>query len=138
MHLFITDEPLPHLPPYDGGKLRRMWVTVMKGQDITIFHNHLFQVAGIEDLKASESLKLYAIGYVDYIDKFGERHRSGYAHVYNPSLDNFNYWSEDTDPTTAAKAWAERLNLSFVTQPNYSYDRKRKKGEGKDWDEPQQ
>ncbi|HUE88015.1 MAG TPA: hypothetical protein VMO26_18225 [Vicinamibacterales bacterium] len=138
MHLLISNEPLPKFPPYDGGNLRRMWVTVVRDQNLTIFHNYSFEVAGIEDLKTSDSLKLYALGYVDYIDKFGVRHRSGYARVYNPSLDDFSHWAEDTDPATAAKAWAERLNLVFVTEPNYSYDRERKKGEGEDWNEPSQ
>ena len=56
-------------------------------------------------------------GYVDYIDQFGQRHRGGYARVYDPRL--------DTEPS--------RNNLLFITQKGYNYDRLRKRGEGSDW-----
>ncbi len=55
------------------------------------------------------------IGYVDYLDKFGGRHRGGYARKFAPELDG-------TDN-----------NLIFVDQTGYNYDRSRKKGEGNDW-----
>ena len=137
MHLFITDTSLPEFPPYDEGLLRPLWVTLVKEQDIRLFHHYPFSVVGLEDIRmGSKRLKLYAIGYVDYIDKFGGRHRSGYARVYNPSDDDFSTYTEGADFDTASKAFRERINLSFVTQPHYSYDRERHQGEGQDWDEP--
>ena len=60
---------------------------------------------------------LYLIGYVDYIDQFGQRHRGGYARMYKPLtvlLQNQN-------------------NLFYVIQEGYNYDRLRKRGEGEDW-----
>ena len=33
------------------------------------------------------------------------------------------------------EAFENRSNLPYVTQPGYNYNRKRKKGEGDDWDE---
>jgi type II secretory pathway pseudopilin PulG len=61
------------------------------------------------------TLKLYLIGYVDYIDAFGERHRGGYARLYDPS---------QPGPDN---------NLFFVTEDGYNYDRVRRQGEGSDW-----
>ncbi|MCH8096877.1 MAG: hypothetical protein IID53_07345 [Proteobacteria bacterium] len=57
---------------------------------------------------------LYALGYVDYIDQFGQRHPSGYARKYHPKRGE--------------------NNLIFVTQHGYNYDRPRMKGEGYDWE----
>jgi len=58
---------------------------------------------------------LHFVGYVDYIDKFGVRHRTGYGRRYNHA------------------APVGQLNLIFITQHGYNYDRERKKGEGNDW-----
>ena len=77
-----------------------------------ISDNHLAGIkAGIETL--------WIYGYVDYIDKFQERHRGGYARVYEPGR--------------GAGPPEQRNNLIFVSQRNYNYDRRRKKGEGNDW-----
>ncbi len=61
------------------------------------------------------SIKFYLYGYVDYIDQFGTRHRSGYGRQFDP------HGNPD--------------NLKFLTQPGYNYDRPRKQDEGRDWDE---
>ena len=53
------------------------------------------------------------LGYVDYIDIFNRRRRTGYARIYNPG-----------------KAGN---NLSFFKTAGYNYDRPREEGEGKDW-----
>ncbi len=76
--------------------------------------------------------RLYVIGYVDYIDSFGVRHRGGYARMYLPKFDDRAEWPDGEEGT---KLFAERSNLVFVPQPRYNYDRKREKGEGEDWDE---
>ena len=59
---------------------------------------------------------LHYVAYVDYIDKFGIRHRSGYGRTYNPAPVGFG-----------------GHNLIFITQHGYNYDRERKEGEGNDW-----
>jgi hypothetical protein len=48
---------------------------------------------------------LWLIGYVDYVDKFGHRHRSGYARKYIPT------------PLPGTQN-----NLVFITKPGYNYD----------------
>ncbi len=60
---------------------------------------------------------LYLIGYVDYIDQFGHRHRSGYARMYKPLTELLRHQS----------------NLFYVVQEGYNYDRPRQRGEGEDW-----
>ena len=62
------------------------------------------------------TLKLYLVGYVDYMDAFGERHRGGYARIYDPQPGLPN-------------------NLGFVTEDGYNYDRPRVEGEGRDWED---
>ena len=58
--------------------------------------------------------QLHVMGYVDYIDQFGQRQRGGYARRYDPSSTN---------------------NLIFVNESGYNYDRVRLPGEGDDWGE---
>lgn len=65
---------------------------------------------------ATGAIRLYVLGYVDYIDIFGQRHRAGYARQYNPHVGG------------------GKKNLFFVSEPGYNYDRQRQPGEGNDWD----
>ena len=61
-------------------------------------------------------LQLFVVGYVDYVDQFRERHRSGYGRRY----------AHDADGN----------NLVFIDARGYNYDRVRLPGEGNDWNEP--
>jgi hypothetical protein len=140
IQLCASDKPLPSTPPYDRSLLRKMQVSTVKSDDFVIFQSVPIDLVTIEKIKKG-TLKLYALGYADYIDKFKKRHRCGYARVYDPSADySGDYWA-NTAPlegmTFDKVAWANRSNLRFVTEPNYNYDRERKKGDGDDWDEPQ-
>lgn len=69
---------------------------------------------------------IYFIGYVDYIDQFGQRHRAGYGRQYRADIDNATYQTP--------VAYERRNNLIVIAQSHYNYDRPRKKGEGQDWD----
>ena len=108
----------------------------MKDDSFNIFGEFDVEAADITRVKADpKTWKFYLLGYVDYIDKFGDRHRAGYARVYDP-LEN-----SEARYTKAGvldvKAYARRNNLPFVMTPGYNYDRPRekKKGEGNDWDD---
>ena len=92
-------------------------------------HPNLRAIAalGSPDIK-SGSRQYFVYGYVDYIDMFGQRHRGGFARVYEPRVDR-------RDAYPSEEAFAERCNLIFMEQRGYNYDRPRKKGEGNDWDE---
>jgi hypothetical protein len=66
-----------------------------------------------ENMERGDSI-FYLYGYIDYIDQFGQRHRSGYGRRFR---------QHDTD------------NLIFIVQEGYNYDRHRNPGEGRDWPE---
>ena len=84
-----------------------------------------------ESLRAVELKmnKLWLYGYVDYIDQFGQRHRAGWARLYEPDRDDRQYYPSDDD-------FAKRSNLVFVAEEGYNYDRERMPREGNDWDKP--
>ena len=69
------------------------------------------------NIKTGE-LQLFVVGYVDYIDQFQGRHRSGYGRRYVPD--------------------ATGNNLVFIDARGYNYDCLRPPGEGKDWNENSQ
>lgn len=112
-----NEESLPSIPSYTikdreeipGGFL-------MPGDWFTYTGN--FGLFDKIDSVKDKSSKIWVIGYVDYIDQFKQRHRNGYARVYNRWLDD-----------------GKQNNLLLVTQSGYNYDRPRNKGEGNDWSE---
>lgn len=61
-----------------------------------------------------EGFQVFLVGFVDYLDAFGSRHRGGYARRYIPER--------------------EATNLVFIPQRSYNYDRLRVRGEGNNWD----
>ncbi len=69
------------------------------------------------------SSDLFIVGFVDYRDKFGTRHRGGYARKYAIAKDD--RCSYDSD-----EAFLKRNNLIIVTESGYNYDRPRRRGEG--------
>lgn len=81
------------------------------------FTERRFPVSSVDmDDIQTRKKTLILFGYVDYIDQFGRRHRSGYARQYNPSDKNGN--------------------LYIAIKRGYNYDRERQRGEGHDWDTP--
>jgi hypothetical protein len=136
VQVIFTDEQLPPTPQYDETFAKDIRVSVVKTETVFTRHNWPVDFSAIEKTKAG-TIRLYVVGYVDYRDQFGERHRSGYARVFEPSIDQpDSYWKE-SDRSFDHKAFDERNNLPFVTQSGYNYDRKRKRGEGDDWDDPE-
>jgi hypothetical protein len=103
---------LPAKPKYSEPKREPNTAFLVAGSKV--FFDELLGVPldQLQPIKAGR-LKLHVIGYVDYIDTFGERRRNGYARRYEPSL--------------------EGNNLVFATERGYHYDRARIPGEGNDW-----
>lgn len=120
-------ELLPNIPDYrqirEKGNIPKAFL-VTEDEFFLPFTACLDDIPGIED----GTTKLWLYGYVDYIDQFGQRHRAGYARMYDPVRDNRSNYRSDED-------FAGRSNLVFVAQNSYSYDRPRQKGEGNDWEE---
>jgi len=136
IHPFIGDS-LPEEPQYDG----------TTGDAAFLVKSGTFQVQAITtrppfqiDRILDGEVTLWMIGYVDYIDSFGGRHRSGYARVYDRIRDGLAVSAERENGAFAqhafdANAFHTGNNLTFVTQRRYNYDRLRLKGEGNDWNE---
>lgn len=101
------DDPLPRLPDYHGLGSQKIETSyfLVANADFQIEINDLpFPTSyAIAIDNGEDVLRLY--GYIDYIDRFGQRHRAGYARKYIPGrIGN---------------------NLAFVTEPGYNYDEDR-------------
>jgi hypothetical protein len=139
LQLLITDQPLPPVPLYaedEQGETACVFLT--KSDQFTIHRSWKMESAGIEEVgKNARKWTMYVIGYIDYIDRFGRRHRAGYGRFYEPGVDKASYYRKVPGrvvPARDEEAFANRNNLYFITQPGYNYDRERQKGEGSDWD----
>jgi hypothetical protein len=119
-------EPLPRVPNYSmeikWPVIRAFLVTndeFFLSRFCTISTDEMSKVKGLIS-------DLYLVGFVDYIDKFRQRHRGGYARQYQPMMDKGS-----RDPTE--RDFAQLNNLTVVAQDGYNYDRVRLRGEGGDW-----
>jgi hypothetical protein len=105
---------LPPVPPYTNSGIQPPSAFLYKDGFVEGERRFPVSIEDWEDLN-SGAKRLILIGYVDYIDQFGQRYRSGYAGRFDPrSPDN---------------------NLLAVITRGYNYDRKRQQGEGNDWGE---
>jgi hypothetical protein len=123
-------DALPAEPDYSvdnwAGPLRAFLVT-----NDEFFDSRFYRISADDAQKVKDLIfDLYMIGFVDYIDQFGGRHRGGYARIYYPMVDAK---SADRYPTEAV--YAVRNNLGVVAKEGYNYDRPRHRGEGNDWKE---
>jgi hypothetical protein len=108
---------LPEQPDYSGGQCAKLATAFLVTDDY--FYHHLktspLTPAQLRELRAGR-MSLYVYGYVDYVDTFGKRHRSGYGRVYDPKKDI--RLANLTD-----EQYANRNNLVYFTLPEYNYDR---------------
>ena len=95
--LLISSAPLPAEPPYAPGKPVAAFLTA--GDE---FFKSLSIIAG-QFAQIQAGAPAYVLGYVDYGDQFGQRHRCGYARRFDAS--------------------SPGNNLVFVTEAGYNYER---------------
>ncbi len=115
-------ELLPNIPNYERQRTINSFHTFLVKGDYFFYSNPELLSVGSSDERnkiISGEKILYVFGYVDYIDKFGTRHRSGYARRYIKGANVVN---------------GRGNNLGFVSQRKYNYDRPRNRKEGNDWD----
>jgi hypothetical protein len=108
-----SGERLPAVPSYRGTEAYPATRAFLVAND-KIFTHIVFPLTEreYEGVWAGQ-LSLHVIGFVDYIDAFGVRHRGGYARVYTPDLQN---------------------NLTFTKDNSaYNFDVVRAAGVGRDW-----
>lgn len=112
--LLLKGQTLPKEPPYAPDD-RPPIDTILYAKDET-FPVAVFDMM-VQDCEAIHKgdKEFYLLAYADYIDHFRNRHRAGYARLFDPK--------------------ASENNLLVVPQPGYNYDRPRKPGEGHDWNE---
>jgi hypothetical protein len=127
-------DPLPEKPAYDESRGDPTHVSLVKGDTLDIFTNSVMPQNVVNKLRTKRA-KMYLIGYVDYIDRFGRRHRAGFGKVFVPPIDDMDNYRNEARVLNE-EAYAARNNMAFVTQHGYNYDRRRKNGEGDDWNEP--
>lgn len=154
-----TNADIPNRPNYNKTLVRNGRVLLNKGGSYGITHRYLFHTTrkpSFHEAFREMSMAghtLYVIAYADYIDKFGARHRSGYARVYEPLLDDKSLPDYlEPVPSKEASSAAERAirsgfqrfsqkryerrsNLIFITRTGYNYDRRRSYPDGEDWDD---
>ena len=95
--LLISSTPLPAEPPYaPGGPVAAF---LMAGDEF--FQNLTITASEFAQIQAGALS--YVLGYVDYSDQFGQRHRCGYARRFD--------------------ARSPANNLVFVTEAGYNYER---------------
>lgn len=121
---------LPKQPNYRMRRHRQAAKAFLVADDhftyFTAFAVHPKTVTKIR--KAERLLMIY--GYVDYIDRFGARHRSGYGRVYEPLRDIHL-------TGISPEEFRARNNLLYVLKDGYNYDRPRLPNEGDDWGDTQ-
>lgn len=118
---------LPSEPTYrrnDGGHAPQSFLVADEEFSYLRFYN--LQPGQMNEVMDFRSV-LYFVGYVDYIDRFGQRHRAGYTRQYAPRIDDRSLYRTDAE-------FEGRNNLIFVTDARYNYDRPRLPGEGNDWE----
>lgn len=91
------------------------------GEDFTFGFGFVFSAEDYEQFN-NFLARARLVGYVDYIDQFGNRWRNGYERIYFRTLDN------------SSLPASERNNLVISRDSRGHYDRPRKPGEGIDWD----
>jgi len=122
------DKGLPKKPDYQLPAIRDNIPNAFLVTEDKFFLTQSFKIPKLETISILElKANLYVIGFVDYVDQFGQRHRGGYARLYRPRRDDRSRYRTD-------EAFEQRSNLVFVTQDGYNYDRARVRGEGNDWD----
>jgi hypothetical protein len=106
--LDIRNTPLPEEPNYEHPTaLRFGGFPVMPGESVHLWQSFDVVVPPTDIGKiAAGALNVWVVGYVDYADRFGAKHRSGYCRRYRP----------DPHPTGAAN------NLVFENKASYNYD----------------
>lgn len=154
LHPVVAIEPLPAAPRYDESFGEAVNAFLVKGdhfdfskEGLSVLSSDATTVRSVINSVAATKypLRLFVIGYVDYIDRFRVRRRAGYARVYDMWSDSKARVETEMGISGVSgsvpqalreefnRRYASRNNLLFLTQPGYNYDRKREEDEGNDW-----
>jgi hypothetical protein len=135
LQLLFTDQPLPHDPPYQSDSVKVIRMPLVQGGHFDFQGFWQILESARQRVHTEEAFNLYVLGYVDYIDRFGGHHRSGYGRVWDPFANIRNVMYEHTPGgITHVNSDEIKDNLPYVTAMAYNYDRERVPGEGNDWE----
>lgn len=115
--LKIGSDPLPDEPLYEpeAGRPEIAAFLVAGGS----FQKWIrWPVPEPDSKRIEQGATVWLLGYVDYEDTFGRKHRGGYARRYDAKRDS------------AAVPKEKRNNLPFETKAGYNYDRPRQMSDG--------
>lgn len=120
-------QPIPRHPDYayDRSMEQRSQAFLVTGDSFNYTKTFVLSAAEAQSLVQDQS-QLIVFGYVDYMDKFGKRHRAGYGRFDFPVADRRQLYLTDEE-------WRSRGNLQVIMSRGFLYDRLRTNGEGEDW-----
>lgn len=129
IQLIVTNKTeLPDEPGYVKALGQATDINLVKGNSFKMFQNHPMGASNgtlLEALEAHDAagIHVYAIGYVDYIDKFERRHRCGYGRQFTPSIERkVGPLYETDDGGFDEAAFKKRNNLPYIMKAGYNYD----------------
>lgn len=120
-----ADIDLPQNPPYEQPNGVKAFL--VKDGEVRMHVKFSMPTESLNKVHRGE-IGFWIIGFVDYIDCFGQRHRSGYARRIRQTS------SGRTSDPGGFECWVHELD--FELKRGYNYDRERQQGEGDDWSEP--
>jgi hypothetical protein len=111
---FPNGQELPAVPVYTRHADARIPEAFLVANDFVTSRNvvRIPGGGGVREAVRGEC-QLCVFGFVDYIDQFGQRYRAGWGRRYDHKMKD--------------------VNVVFVTEKGYNYDRLRVPGEGIDW-----
>ncbi|HZT75856.1 MAG TPA: hypothetical protein VFA27_04305 [Vicinamibacterales bacterium] len=135
IHEYISTALPADDPPYQLDRVKPAQIHLVKNARFNIGCEFPIDVATLDEIcsaagitDAETAKKLFVIGFADYTDKFGRRHRAGYARVYKPEIDRVKQQKLIRLPdgnigvVDDEFAYKRRNNLHYVVQPGYNYD----------------
>jgi hypothetical protein len=129
--VFTSDE-LPSTPEYEEDtNYRELRTVLVRDETADVQFLTAVEPSEVEELRGA--LRLYVFGFVDYIDRFGTRHRAGYGRRYDPHEDSREAHVDPDSLDHDPQRFRDRSNLTHYFTAGYNYDRTRKPGEGADW-----
>jgi len=110
-----TGAALPEHPEYpDPIPRQTIKMFLVTNADFFVGDALTLSANDMKALKESRTQTIVALGYVDYIDRFGDRHRAGVGMVYERV-------TEYVMERRTAGERAPGSNLIFITSPNNNY-----------------
>ena len=84
LRLVATNDPLPDTPPYGSASVQPVSIFLNAGESVNFPWSMQVPSDVIQQIEAG-GIGAWLVGYVEYDDRFGRKHRNGYARRYEPA-----------------------------------------------------